>query len=519
MRFEYPPWRRRSTVSRTMVRSRLGGQARMCRAWSGARQASLGGPGRPRCSDAERTRGRSKPGEGGRSHGAGSGNRGRAMAAGRGCRSERWRHDGFDAAAWRGYCTADSGLGGEAGSRCGRATRRGSRRPSRRCCAARSAGSRRLDRESRRTPEAGRRRAQVHAPRVLGGYGSRAERCGHAAERAGRRGRRRRPDRGARRRGLGSRRCPRRGGRALERLRRRADGGWRARGRRRRQATVHPASSLIMPGVRSPQRPRAGSLRPGGHSRSLASISVRRHAVRRAGRVRTASGRCRVSWRRRWGGSLGVTCALTVAGRTDPGVHAWGQVAAYEGPVAACRGAQLAAAARCGRADVCGGSRRLRRAQRRARAAPTATACSPVASDRRSRRAGRCSGRAAWTARRWMRALAAARQARLHGVHADRDRPHALRAQCAAGALGRGRARSWRSRSRPTRSCATWSACWSGRCSRSAAAPRPLEDFEALLGGARATRGRATARAARALPDGACAYDAGRSSATAPTPP
>ena len=83
-------------------------------------------------------------------------------------------------------------------------------------------------------------------------------------------------------------------------------------------------------------------------------------------------------------------CTLTVAGRTDRGVHAWGQVASLRGPagaaaalnallppdvaVLACAAAAPTASTRAGTPD----------------AAPTATACSRASAERLERERGRC---------------------------------------------------------------------------------------------------------------------------------
>ena len=129
--------------------------------------------------------------------------------------------------------------------------------------------------------------------------------------------------------------------------------------------------------------------------------------------------------------------ALTVAGRTDRGVHAWRQVASYEasrpdrtvGSTRCCARRRRAAAQRC--------ARRLRRPPRR----PLAHLLLPRA-DRRARRpvraaAGRCGGPTRRTSARSRPA-----PPRCSGTHdftaftPDRDRPRALRAHRVRRALG-----------------------------------------------------------------------------------
>ena len=76
-------------------------------------------------------------------------------------------------------------------------------------------------------------------------------------------------------------------------------------------------------------------------------------------------------------------------------------------------------------------------------------------------------------------------------VRFERD---VMRCEWAEGS-GIGPTRSSSSGSRPTRSCATWSGRWSGRCSRWPPGGATLEDFTALLEGAPRERGGETAPA------------------------
>ena len=122
---------------------------------------------------------------------------------------------------------------------------------------------------------------------------------------------------------------------------------------------------------------------------------------------------------------------LAVAGRTDAGVHATGQVASST-PRAArrSRGTPRRSTRRSPTTSPSSPPRRRRTASthgsRRGRAR-TATSCSRAASARRSRRAARSGGRdrvddeALAAARRTRR-----RRARLHRVHADRDAARGL---------------------------------------------------------------------------------------------
>ena len=144
---------------------------------------------------------------------------------------------------------------------------------------------------------------------------------------------------------------------------------------------------------------------------------------------------------------LGYAPALSVAGRTDPGVHARGQVVSFAAEEAPEPGALLRSlngvlphdvAVVAGRA----GARRVRRAPGRALADLLLPACS-----RGPRPSPFERDRALW----WPHPLdedaldacarGAARHARLHRLHADADRPRALRARCAAGRVAPRRSR------------------------------------------------------------------------------
>ena len=193
---------------------------------------------------------------------------------------------------------------------------------------------------------------------------------------------------------------------------------------------------------------------------------------------------------------LGSAPSLSVAGRTDTGVHARGQVVSFAvageapEPPALLRSlngvlphdvAVVAAEAAAGR---------LRRAAGRAVAdvpLPRAGARRPGA---RSSATARCGGRIRSTSRRWTRAPRRCR-ARTTSPPSRPPRP----STCASsGTCSRA---EWRrdgricssSGSRPTPSCGTWCGCWSGRCSRSApgAATRRLRRL--LAGAPRASAG------------------------------
>ena len=135
--------------------------------------------------------------------------------------------------------------------------------------------------------------------------------------------------------------------------------------------------------------------------------------------------------------------ALAVAGRTDTGVHALGNVASVEVETRPAAGARRRGAERrcCRTTSAC--SRRSRRRTRSTRAStrgPLATAIGSggAACRRRSRRAARSGirGRSTWTALA-ANAAALVGHARLHGVHAERDASQALQAHRPRGAVGR----------------------------------------------------------------------------------
>ena len=119
--------------------------------------------------------------------------------------------------------------------------------------------------------------------------------------------------------------------------------------------------------------------------------------------------------------------------------------------------AQRAAAPRRRRARLHRRARRLRRPPRRPRAHLRLPAAPARPSARPSSAAARCGGpRAPIVTRCEACAAAAAGLPRLHRLHADADRPHPLPARGLRGGLGGARATtSWRSGSRPTRSCGT----------------------------------------------------------------
>ena len=180
---------------------------------------------------------------------------------------------------------------------------------------------------------------------------------------------------------------------------------------------------------------------------------------------------------------------LAVAGRTDRGVHALGQVVSYDGPLPNLRERQRRAPARDRRADAPrrspeGFSARHDATQPHA----TSTACSPAASRRRSSAAARCGGRTASTSTRSQAcARGARRHARLHRLHAHRDLPPALHARRPPRRVGarrrhprvphRGRLVHAQHEPHPRRHDARGrraaAATTSPRCSKARPAPRP----------------------------------------------
>ena len=187
--------------------------------------------------------------------------------------------------------------------------------------------------------------------------------------------------------------------------------------------------------------------------------------------------------------------ALTVAGRTDAGVHARGQVASHPGapaPAGALNGllpadvrvlaSEAAPDGFDARRDALRahlplpgatgtGGERLRARPRAALAVPAATA----------------------DARRLRRPPA--RHARLHRLHAaPRPTTRASSATCSRPSGSRGRTGCWRSGSRPTPSCATWSAPWWARCSAWPRAGCTVPEFARLLDGAPRSEAGDTAR-------------------------
>ena len=169
-----------------------------------------------------------------------------------------------------------------------------------------------------------------------------------------------------------------------------------------------------------------------------AAARVRRLGVRGLGAPAGPAHRAGACSRRRSRRCCGATSPLTVAGRTDRGVHARGQVASHAGEPAARALAERRAARR---RRACWRASRRRRASTPAAtraAAPTATGCCGARRRARSSAAARSGGRARSTAARSTGCAAALRRhARLHRLHAHRDRPRALRARRAARRVGR----------------------------------------------------------------------------------
>ena len=151
---------------------------------------------------------------------------------------------------------------------------------------------------------------------------------------------------------------------------------------------------------------------------------------------------------------LGEPLALSVAGRTDRGVHAWGQVASYRHEALDPRrlNALLPDDVAVLSSEPAPGGFDARRSAR------SRTYCYRVLTG--PLRSPFEHGRALWVPGRIdaaaLRACAARarRHAPLHRLHPDRDRPRALRATRAPGALGGARTRCSSSGSRPTASCA-----------------------------------------------------------------
>ena len=196
-----------------------------------------------------------------------------------------------------------------------------------------------------------------------------------------------------------------------------------------------------------------------------AAAGVPRGRLSPAGPPSPASARCRRSWRRPWQRVRRRPVTLTVAGRTDAGVHARGQVASHAGDPAPAR-ALNGVLPHDVRVLACEEvARGLRRPPRR----PDADLPLPRAGGSVARVHER--GRSLWWRFPLDRGASArvrrhgGRGARLHRLHAHPDRPHPLPPRRdPLGVGGGGRRACWPSGSRPTRSCATWSGCWWARC-------------------------------------------------------
>ena len=105
--------------------------------------------------------------------------------------------------------------------------------------------------------------------------------------------------------------------------------------------------------------------------------------------------------------------ALTVAGRTDRGVHALGQVVSYDGPLPSLRSVNAVLPREIAVLARRGGAARVLRPPRRALPRLPSTACSPATRRRRSSAGARCGGRSALDEAR----AAGLRRALLRGTH------------------------------------------------------------------------------------------------------
>ena len=165
--------------------------------------------------------------------------------------------------------------------------------------------------------------------------------------------------------------------------------------------------------------------------------------------------------------------------RRGPRLGSGGELRRRERAAGGARpGAQLAHRPRPGREGSRPG-RRLRRPPRCRSRAPTATGCSPSEAPIPSRPGSRCSGRTGSTATRSPAAptRSEAPMTSRRSLPRRRSTSASSATSCAAewhekagGAWRRAACSS--SGSRPTPSCATWSASWWGRCSRWRGAPR-----------------------------------------------
>ena len=220
----------------------------------------------------------------------------------------------------------------------------------------------------------------------------------------------------------------------------------------------------------------------------------------RAGPRSPACAPSRASSRRRWRRSCGEPVRLTVAGRTDAGRPRPGPGGELRPRRPSRRRSSPGAQRRHRPHDIAviaaaAGGRRLRRPPRR----PLADLLLP-GPGRADAEPLRARAGAVWPHRLDREALDACaarrrRHPRLHRLHPDPDRARPLRARTSCGRSGtRSRPCSARvgcssSGSRPTPSCATWSGCWSGRCSRWGRAPRPRRLPGAARGRAARARG------------------------------